>query len=126
MAGAGVALAVVRGIRNGRRAVILPGLLVALGLAGAHLWVLVDAVTGSGLAPAADGRDSAFAAVAGFQALVSVTLIVMLAVAIVWAMARPADARGHATAWNASLVYYFTAASGVIALSVLYLAPRTG
>ena len=126
VAGAGVALAVVRGIRNGRRAVVLPGLLVDLGLAGAHLWVLVDAVTGSGLAPAADGRDSAFAAVAGFQALVSVTLIVMLAVAIVWAMARPADARGHATAWNASLVYYFTAASGVIALSVLYLATRTG
>jgi hypothetical protein len=97
-----------------------------MGLAGAHLWLLRDAVMAAGLAPATDGRDSAFAAVAGFQALVTLILLVMLGVAAVWAVARPGDARGHGAAWNASLLYYFTAASGAITVATLYLLPRIG
>jgi hypothetical protein len=126
VAGAGAAVATVRAIRGGRRTGVLVGLLVSLGLAGAHLWLLFDAVMAAGLAPATDGRDSAFAAVAGFQALVTLILLVMLAVAAMWAVARPGDARGHAAAWNASLLYYFTAASGAITVATLYVVPRIG
>ena len=39
---------------------------------------------------------------------------------------RPADARGHAAAWNASLVYGFAVVSAVIVFAVLYLIPRFG
>jgi cytochrome c oxidase subunit I+III len=126
LAGLVPVIATIRGIRRGRLGVLRWGVLAAFALAGTHLWLLLDLLLGSGLAPAMNGRDSAFVGVAGFQAVVTFILLVMLAVAALWVLARPADARGHATAWNAGLVYYFTAASAVIAFVALYLVPRIG
>jgi hypothetical protein len=63
---------------------------------------------------------------AGFHAMVSVILLVMLLVSAIWCWSRPNDGRGHATVWNAGLVYGFTVVSAVIALATLYLVPRIG
>jgi heme/copper-type cytochrome/quinol oxidase subunit 3 len=117
-------LLAVRGTGRGRRTLSRLWLVVTLGLAGAHLWLLLDVWLHSGLAPASDGRHSAFLGVAGFHGVVAVILLVMIAVSLAWSFARPADARGHATAWNAALVYCFAVASGVIAFAALYLVPR--
>ncbi|HUF34574.1 MAG TPA: cytochrome c oxidase subunit I [Gemmatimonadales bacterium] len=126
LAGAVPVVLAIRGIARGRRTVLRAGLLSALALCGAQLWLLLDTWLGSGLAPATDGRHSAFLGVAGFQGIVSVILLVMLAVAVLWALARPGDARGHATAWNAGLVYGFAVLSGLVSFAALYLAPRLG
>ena len=116
----------IRAIGRGSRAGLRLGLLAAFGLAGAHLWLLLDAWLESGLAPAADGRHSAFLGVAGFQGIVAGILLVMLAVALLWALVRPADRRGHATVWNAGLVYGFAVLSAIVTFAALYLAPRFG
>jgi cytochrome c oxidase subunit I+III len=126
IAGSGTCVAAVRSLRRAGRA----GMLLWLGgsavLAASHLWLLLDAVTGLGLTPASDGRDSAFLSVAGFQALVVLILLVMLTVAVVWTVARPRDPRGHAVVWNTAMVYSFAAVSGTIAVVSLYLVPRLG
>jgi hypothetical protein len=100
--------------------------LAVLVLAGAHLGLLLDALVGSGLAPAVSGRDSAFIGLAGFHALATFALLVMLAVASLWVLIRPEDARGYATVWNASPVYLYVAASGALTYTILYLMPRWG
>jgi hypothetical protein len=92
----------------------------------AQLWLLLDAWRASGLAPAADGRHSAFLGVAGFHGIVSAILLAMLLVATLWTWIRPADARGHAVAWNAGLVYGFAVVSAAVTFAALYLAPRMG
>jgi hypothetical protein len=99
---------------------------MAFGLAALHLWLMLDGLLGSGLAPASSGRDSAFAGLAGFHALVTFVLLVMLTMATIWVVARPRDGRGHAVVWNAGLVYYFAATSGIVVLTTLYLVPRAG
>jgi hypothetical protein len=116
----------IRGLAPGRTGRVRLGLAAAVGLAAAHLWLLLDTWLGSDLAPGADGRHSAFLGVAGFQGIVSGILLAMLAVALLWAILRPSDARGHATAWNAGLVYGFAVLSGIVSFAVLYLAPRLG
>ena len=125
-AGALAAAAAVRAIGRERYGALRLRLIAAFALAAAHLWLLLVAWLGSGLAPAGSARHSAFVGVAGFQAIVAAVLLVMLAVALAWAWARPADARGHATVWNAALVYGFAAVSGVVTFATLYLVPRAG
>ena len=115
-----------RAIGRRRFTLMRLGLTAAFALAAAHLALLLDAWTASGLRPAADGRHSAFLAVAGFPGVVAAVLLVMLLVTLAWAWSRPADARGHAAVWNAALVYGFTGVSGAIVFAVLYLVPRAG
>jgi cytochrome c oxidase subunit I+III len=119
-------VAAIRGTGRGRRGLTRIGVTLALGLAAAHLWLLLDTWLHSGLTPATDGRHSGFVAVAGFHGVVSVVLLVMLALAALWAWSRPADGRGHAVAWNAGLVYCFVVASAAVVFGTLYLVPRLG
>jgi cytochrome c oxidase subunit I+III len=116
----------IRAIGRRRNGMLRLGVTVTLLLAAAHLWLLLSTWLDSGLAPASDGRHSAFVGVAGFHGILSLILLVMIAVATIWVWLRPADARGHAVAWNASLVYGFAVVSAVIVFAVLYLIPRFG
>jgi hypothetical protein len=72
------------------------------------------------------GRDSAFVGLAGFHAVATFALLVMLAVSVLWVLLRPTDGRGYATVWNASAVYCYVAVSGVLTFVTLYLVPRWG
>jgi cytochrome c oxidase subunit I+III len=118
--------AALRAIRRERAGALRLAVLAAFTLAAIHLWLLLDALLGSGLAPAASGRDSAFLGVAGFHAVVTAALLVMLAVSVLWVLLRPLDGRGWATVWNASVVYGFTVASAALTFAVLYVVPRVG
>jgi len=100
--------------------------LVTFALAALHLWLLLDALFGSGLAPAMSGRDSAFVGLAGLHAVSAFALLVMLVVSVLWVLLAPRDGRGYATVWNASVVYFFVAVSGALTYVVLYLVPRWG
>jgi cytochrome c oxidase subunit I+III len=115
-----------RGIASGRLGRLRVTVLAAFALAALHLWLLWQALRDAGLAPGTSGRDSGFVGVAGFHAVVIVVLLVMLTIASLWAIVRPGDARGHATVYNASLVYYFAVASSVLSIAALYFTPRVG
>jgi cytochrome c oxidase subunit I+III len=119
-------VAAVRAIRRERAGALRLTVLAAFALAALHLWFLLDTLLGSGLAPAASGRDSAFFGVAGFHAVVAAALLVMLAVSVLWVLLRPLDGRGWATVWNASVVYGFAVASAALTFAVLYVVPRVG
>ena len=119
-------LAALRAIRRERAGALRLAVPAAFALAAIHLWLLLDALLGSGLAPAGSGRDSAFLGVAGFHAVVTATLLVMLAVSVLWVLLRPLDGRCWATVWNASVVYGFAAASAALTFAVLYVVPRVG
>ena len=119
-------LGAIRAIRRERAGALRLAVLAAFALAAVHLWLLLDALLGSGLSPAMSGRDSAFVGVAGFHAVVAAALLVMLAVSVIWALLRPLDGRGWATVWNASVVYGFAAASAALTFAVLYIVPRVG
>jgi heme/copper-type cytochrome/quinol oxidase subunit 3 len=125
-AGVVAVIAAIRGITRARPGLLRLGVLVALALAAVHLWLLLDALLGSGLSPGSSGPDSGFVAIGGFHAIVVFVLLVMLTIGSVWAVLRPRDARGHGVVWNAGLVYCFAAASGIISLAALYLVPRVG
>jgi cytochrome c oxidase subunit I+III len=118
--------AAIRGITGARPGLLRLGVFAAFALAALHLWLVLDALLGSGLAPGSSGPDSGFAGVGGFHAVVVFVVLVMLTFGCVWAALRPRDARGHAVVWNASLVYGFAAASSLIMLAALYLVPRAG
>ena len=118
--------AALRAIRRGRAGAIRVTGLAAFALAAIHLWLLLHALFGSGLAPATSGSHSAILGVAGFQVVVAGALRAMLAVSVLWILLRPLDGRGWATVWNASVVYGFTAASAAVAFAVLYIVPRVG
>jgi hypothetical protein len=62
----------------------------------------------------------------GFQWLVAGLLLVMLAIAQLWAWLAPADPRGHGVLANTSLVGHFTLVSWLIVAATLYLTPRLG
>ena len=72
---------------------------------------------------AASAYHSAVLAVVGFQWVLGAVVIVMLAVAAVWAWLAPRDPRGHGVAWNSALVCWFAGVSWAIALATLYLTP---
>jgi cytochrome c oxidase subunit I+III len=67
---------------------------------------------------------SIFVATLGFNWILHLLLFLMLLFTLVWAIARPADIRGHGLAWLAELQGYFTAACWVLTFAVLYLTPR--
>jgi hypothetical protein len=125
-AGFGAARAAIRGIRRVRPGLLRLGAFSAFALAAVHLWLVLEALLGSGLAPGSSGPDSGFVAVGGFHSVVVFVLLVMLTFGCVWAAVRPRDARGHAVVWNASLVHGFAVASAVVTLATLYLVPRVG
>jgi cytochrome c oxidase subunit I+III len=91
------------------------------------LGALVASVRGflaSGVSPQASAYDSAVLALLGFQWLVLLLGLVILGVAQVWAWLAPSDERGRAVALNATVLGYFTSASGVIVAITVHLTPR--
>jgi cytochrome c oxidase subunit I+III len=119
-------IAAVRAVGRRRWTAMRLGVTAALMVTGVHLCLLLSTWRDSGLAPASDARHAAFAGLAGFHAVVGIILLVMLLVSAIWCWTRPGDGRGHATVWNAGLVYGFTVASAMVVLGALYLVPRIG
>jgi cytochrome c oxidase subunit I+III len=87
------------------------------------IWFGVDAWTAGGYRPADSAYDSAVLSVIGFQWVSGAIVLVMLAVAALWAWLRPRDPRGHGVLWNSALVAGFAAVSWLVALGTLWLTP---
>ena len=112
-----------RGIGRGAPGAVRLALAALLALAAAHVAVTITAWRRWSLAPARDAYGSAVLGLVGFQWIVEVVLAAMLVIALLWAWRRPRDPRGHAVAHNVVLVGGFAAASGLLVLGVLHLAP---
>jgi cytochrome c oxidase subunit I+III len=84
----------------------------------------VAAWTELGLTAVESAYASIFAATLGFNWIVQLLLLIMITFTLVWAIARPADIRGHGLAWLAELQGYFAAACWLLTFAVLYLTPR--
>ena len=122
--GAALAIWAVRGLaRDSIRAVRL-GLAGSLVLTAAAGWLGIRSYPWSAFAPDASAAASGYLSLFGFQWVVLAVLLVMLGIALGWAVRRPLDPRGHAVAWNAMLVSCFAAVSAVIVFAVGCLTPR--
>jgi cytochrome c oxidase subunit I+III len=107
------------GLRRVALGALLALALVALG-AGVQAW------RETGVAAAESAYGSIVLGLLGFQWLVLAVLLVAVGIGLAWAWRAPADPRGHAPAWNASLLACFVAASGVAVFVALHLVPRLG
>jgi hypothetical protein len=116
---------IVRTVKLGQGRVRAVATVVVLALLALHGSQLFAAVRAMDLAPASSGRDSAALALAGYQLIVAGILAAMLLIALIWALVRPDDARGHSTAWNAALVCRFVAISGLVAHVSLFALSRS-
>ncbi|MEX2284261.1 MAG: cbb3-type cytochrome c oxidase subunit I, partial [Gemmatimonadota bacterium] len=99
-------------------------LLITLVAAAAAGRLLVQSFDAADLEPQTVALDSALAALLGFQMLIALILFAMVLGALAWAVMRPSDVRGHAVAWNASLIAYFAAGSSMIVVFTGYVLPR--
>jgi cytochrome c oxidase subunit I+III len=76
------------------------------------------------LDPRMDAAASIVVALGGFQAVVTGIAVVILAVALLWALVRPDDPRGRAPLLNGALVSAFAATSWVVAGATIHLSPH--
>jgi cytochrome c oxidase subunit I+III len=78
------------------------------------------------LTPSQSAYASGVLGLVGFSWFVALTAGVMLLTGLLWALRSARDPRGRAVALNASLVSYFSSATWLAVLVVVYLWPRTG
>jgi hypothetical protein len=107
-------------LRRGRHSRGLFQLLIALIATATCLWLLVSIFQAGEFTPGSIAVDSAIVALLGFQGLAALILLGMLLAALAWAVLRPGDPRGHAVAWNSSLIAYFTAASAIVVVLAIH------
>ena len=114
----------VRGIRRRRRGMVRAALAGTWLLSAAALGLGVRAYPWSTLQPNLSAYASSVVGLLGFQWLVGIILLVVVSLAILWALRAPGDRRGHAVADNAGLLAAFTAVSAVLVFLVVYVTPR--
>jgi len=119
-AAAGIA---VRGTRNRRQGVVRAGFAGTWLFSAAGLWLGIQSYPWSTLQPELSAYASSVLGMLGFQWLVSVILLVVVTMAMLWALRAPEDRRGQAVADNAGLIAAFTAVSGVLVFLVVYVTP---
>jgi cytochrome c oxidase subunit I+III len=120
---AGLALWALRGLQGERTVSVRLGLGGSLVLSAAALWMGIRSYPWESLVPHAGAEESGYLSLFGFQWLLLPVLVVMLGIALGWALRRPLDPRGHATAWNAVLVACVAAVSAVTVFAVGCLTP---
>ena len=114
----------VGGARRRQPGAVRLGLSLTWVLAAAALAISLHAYPWDALAPALSGYASGVLAVVGFQWLVLGVLLTAVTIGVLWAFGSPRDRRGHAVAYNVSLLTRFTAVSAAMVFAVVYLSPR--
>lgn len=115
---------------GGRTPALLPrrqlglalGVAITVAMLG-MLWIL-SAYNETSYTRQIDAKGSLFFFMLGFQVIVTLIHLIIVAVALLWAWRAPSDPRGLAPAANATLVGYFAVVSWSIVAATLYLAPR--
>ncbi len=119
---AGVAWAL-RGVKKGQTGVVRAGIGAGWLLVVASLWTGIRAFPWRTLDPDLSAHASSVLGVVGFQWIVLVVLLVAVTIALLWALGRPADPRGHAVVHNTNLIAAFTGFTVVVVFLVVYVTP---
>jgi cytochrome c oxidase subunit I+III len=86
-------------------------------------WLSMRAWNEMELTPVESAYGSIVVVTIGFNWMLIVLLLILLAFTMAWAVLRPKDVRGHGLAWLTELQGYYTAASWLVTFAVLYLTP---
>src|SRR5690606_29698183 len=113
-----------RGVRNRNLTARRLGLIATALTTVAFLYLSYTGWTDLGIRPRASAYGSAFVTILGFEWLMAIMLLVLLAGSLVWAFTKPQDPRGHGLALLGELQGYFLAGSWVVVYIILYLMPR--
>jgi hypothetical protein len=60
----------------------------------------------------------------GFQWVVLAIMLTGLTIALLWAIGKPLDRRGHSVVHNMSLIAWFAGTSAAVIYAIAYLSPR--
>ncbi len=120
---AGTHWAVAGAGRTGTGAMRL-GLSAAWLLSAAALALSIRSFPWSSLDPQRSAYGSAVLGMVGLQWLVLLVLLVTITIALLWAIGRPGDPRGHTVLHNTRLMAAFTGVSGAVVFTAVYLSPR--
>ncbi|HEX7120166.1 MAG TPA: cbb3-type cytochrome c oxidase subunit I [Longimicrobiales bacterium] len=124
LAVAGATYAFAHGVRRRRLTTRRLGLVATAVLAVVFLVLSFGSWTALGIRPRESAYGSAVVTILGFEWLMALMLLVLVAGSLIWAYAKPADPRGHGLALIGELQGYFLAGSWVAVYIVLYLLPR--
>jgi cytochrome c oxidase subunit I+III len=113
-----------RAVRKRRTTPRRIGLIATAVLTVAFLHLSFRGWTELGIRPRESAYASAFVGLLGFEWVMAITLLVLLAGSLAWAFTKPADPRGHGLALIGELQGYFLAGSWIAVYVVLYLVPR--
>ncbi len=114
----------VRGVGGLRPLAMRAGLSVVWLVSAAALGLSIRSFPWSTLDPQSSAYASAVLGMVGFQWLILIVLLVTVTIALLWAIGRPTDPRGHTVIHNTRLMAAFTGASAAVVFAAVYLFPR--
>jgi hypothetical protein len=114
----------VRGVGRRRPLMMRAALVLAWLASAAALGLSIRSFPWSTLDPQSSAYASAVLGMVGFQWLVLIVLLVTVTIALLWAIGRPTDPRGHTVIHNTRLMAAFTGASAAVVFAAVYLFPR--
>ena len=120
----GTAAWAARGARKGAPGTILPNLIFTWLLTAGALALGIYSFPWSILDPERSAYASAVLGVVGFQWVALAIMLTGLTIALLWAIGKPLDRRGHSVVHNMSLIAWFTGTSAAVVYAVVYLSPR--
>ena len=116
----------VHGVRKLTPSVTRLGLILTWLLSAAALGIGIYTFPWAALDPEVSAYASGILGLLGFQWLVLCALLTWVTIALLWAVGKPLDRRGHSVVHNVSLIAWFTGASAAVVFAVVYLSPRLG
>jgi cytochrome c oxidase subunit I+III len=114
----------VRGVGRRRPLMMRAALALAWLASVAALGLSIRSFPWSTLDPQRSAYASAVLGMVGFQWLVLIVLLVTVTIALLWAIGRPTDPRGHTVIHNTRLMAAFTGVSAAVVFAAVYLFPR--
>jgi cytochrome c oxidase subunit I+III len=113
-----------RGARKRAPGTILPSLILTWLLSAAALALGIYSFPWSILDPERSAYASAVLGMVGFQWVVLAIMLTGLTIALLWAIGKPLDRRGHSVVHNMSLIAWFAGTSAAVVYAIAYLSPR--
>jgi cytochrome c oxidase subunit I+III len=126
LAAVGTAAWAVHGVRKLTPSVTRLGLILTWLLSAAALGLGIYSFPWAALNPKVSAYASGVLGLLGFQWVVLSVLLTGVTIALLWAVGKPLDRRGHSVVHNVSLIAGFTGVSAAVVFAVVYLSPRLG
>jgi heme/copper-type cytochrome/quinol oxidase subunit 3 len=124
LAAVGSAFWAIQGVRRRAPGGIRLGLMFTWLLSATALGLGIYTFPWDTLEPQRSAYASGVLGVVGFQWLVLAILLTVVTIALMWAIGKPLDRRGHSVVHNVGLIAGFTGASAAVVFAVVHLSPR--